>query len=60
MPTRLLIAYLLIVVLAGGAAVAIWSNVHHSRRRTEARQRARMRVAATARTDAAEPNEVDD
>ena len=49
MPTRLLIAYLLILLLiAAGAAVAWW-NIHHSPQRTEGRLKARRRAEAAAR-----------
>jgi hypothetical protein len=59
MLTRSLIAYLLIVLLVAGAAAVVWWNVHHSRDRTIARQKARHRDAAAARTALADPGDED-
>ena len=45
MPTRLIVAYALIVLLAAGAVAIVWWRVHHSSRRTEARRGIQRRRA---------------
>jgi hypothetical protein len=51
MTTRLVVAYALIALLVLAAAGIAWWNVHHSRPRTEARQRARRRAAQRLRDE---------
>jgi hypothetical protein len=49
MQTRLLIAYLLILLMVAGGAGVLWWNLYHSRERTYARERARRRQIDAAR-----------
>lgn len=63
MPTRLLVAYLLLVLLAGGFAWALWRVSFKSRRRLQRRYRAKknrqqaLRAAARDRKNDAAPSD---
>ena len=49
MPTRLIIAYFLILLLVAQAAGIVWWGIYHSPKRSVAREQARRRRFDTAR-----------
>lgn len=49
MPTRLIIAYFLILLLVAQGAGIVWWRIYHSPKRSHAREQARRRRADTAR-----------
>lgn len=49
LPTRLIVAYSLIALLALAATAIAWWNIYHSQPRTEERERIRRRAADKAR-----------
>ena len=53
---RLIIAYGLIVLMTIGIAAAIWWNVHHSHKRTCARDRARQQKKYEQEQDSKPPS----
>lgn len=54
MPDRLIVAYSVIALMALVAGAVIWWNIHHSRRRTEARRRKKVAEYSRSRDAAAD------